>query len=55
MLNPTGLLADALGRNLAETYCRIYGSQEPHMAHALDDEPGGFVRSEEHTSELQSQ
>jgi len=36
MLNPTGLLADALGRNLAETYRRIYGDQEPRMAHALD-------------------
>ena len=37
MLNPTGLLADALGRNLAETYRRIYGDQEPRMAHALDE------------------
>jgi hypothetical protein len=25
MLNPTSLLADALGRNLAETYSRIFG------------------------------
>jgi hypothetical protein len=32
-----GLLADALGRNLAETYRRIYGDQEPRMAHALDE------------------
>jgi hypothetical protein len=37
MLNPTILLADALGRNLAETYHRIYGDQEPRMAHALDE------------------
>jgi hypothetical protein len=37
MLNPTSLLADALGRNLAETYHRIYGEREPHIAHALDE------------------
>ena len=37
MLNPTSLLADALGRSLAETYRRIYGDQEPRMAHALDE------------------
>jgi hypothetical protein len=37
MLNPTSLLADALGRNLTETYRRIYGEQEPRMAHALDE------------------
>src|SRR5580700_2711651 len=37
MLNPTSLLADALGRNLAETYRRIYGDQEPRMGHALDE------------------
>jgi hypothetical protein len=37
MLNPTSLLADALGRNLAETYRRIYGDQEPQMAAALDE------------------
>ena len=37
MLNPTSLLADALGRNLAETYRRIYGDQEPHIAAALDE------------------
>jgi hypothetical protein len=37
MLNPTSLLADALGRNLAETYRRIYGEQEPHIAHGLDE------------------
>src|SRR5205085_9100732 len=36
MLNPTSLLADALGRNLAETYRRIYGDREPHVAAALD-------------------
>jgi hypothetical protein len=37
MLNPTSLLADALGRNLADTYRRIYGDQEPRMGHALDE------------------
>lgn len=37
MLSPTSLLADALGRNLAETYRRIYGDQEPRMAAALDE------------------
>jgi hypothetical protein len=37
MLNPTSLLADALGRNLADTYCRIYGDQEPRMGHAIDE------------------
>jgi len=37
MLNPTSLLADALGRNLADTYRRIYGDREPHIAHGLDE------------------
>jgi hypothetical protein len=37
MLNPTSLLADALGRNLAETYRRIFGDQEPHIAAGLDE------------------
>jgi hypothetical protein len=37
MLDPTSLLADALGRNLAGTYRRIYGEQEPRIAHALDE------------------
>jgi hypothetical protein len=37
MLNQTSLLADALGRNLAETYRRIYGEREPHIADALDE------------------
>ena len=37
MLNPTSLLADALGRNLAETYRRIYGDREPHIASGLDE------------------
>src|SRR6516162_242819 len=37
MLNPTSLLADALGRNLTETYRRIYGEQEPRIAHVLDE------------------
>jgi hypothetical protein len=37
MLNATSLLADALGRNLAETYRRIYGDQEPHIPAGLDE------------------
>jgi hypothetical protein len=37
MLNPTSLLADALGRNLTETYRRIYGDQEPRIAAGLDE------------------
>src|SRR6516162_2276051 len=37
MLNPTTLLADALGQNLAETYRRIYGDQEPRIAAALNE------------------
>jgi hypothetical protein len=37
MRNPTRLLADALGRNLAKTYRRIYGDREPRMAHALGE------------------
>jgi hypothetical protein len=37
MLNPTSLLADAMGRNLAETYRRIYGDQEPHIPAGLDE------------------
>jgi hypothetical protein len=37
MLNATSLLADALGRNLAETFRRIYGDREPLMASALDE------------------
>ena len=37
MLNPTSLLADALGRNLGETYRRIFGEREPQFASALDE------------------
>jgi hypothetical protein len=37
LLNPTSLLADALGRNLAETYRRNYGDQEPHLAAGLEE------------------
>jgi hypothetical protein len=37
MFNPTSLLADALGRNLSQTFLRIYGDQEQRMAHALDE------------------
>ena len=35
MLNSTSLLADALSRNLAETYRRIYGDREPQIASGL--------------------
>jgi hypothetical protein len=37
MLNAASLLADALGRNLAETYRRIYGDREPHLPAGLDE------------------
>ena len=37
MLNPTSLLADALGRNLAEVYGRTFGSREPQFAAVLDE------------------
>jgi hypothetical protein len=37
MLNQATLLADALGRNLAETYGRIYGDQEPHIPAGLGE------------------
>jgi len=37
MLNPTSLLADALGRNLADTYRRIFGDREPQIATGLDE------------------
>jgi len=37
MLNPTSILADALGKNLAETYRRSYGDQAPHIAAGLDE------------------
>jgi hypothetical protein len=37
MLNPTSLLADSLGQNLAETYRRSYGDQEPQIAAALNE------------------
>jgi len=36
MFNATTLLADALGRHLAETYQRIYGNREPEYARLLD-------------------
>jgi hypothetical protein len=36
MFNATVLLADALGRHLAETYRRIYGGQEPEYGRILD-------------------
>jgi hypothetical protein len=37
MLNTTSLLADALGRNLSDTFRRIYSDQEPRMAAGLDE------------------
>jgi hypothetical protein len=37
MLNRTSLLADALGHNLAATYRRIYGDQEPYIPAGLDE------------------
>ena len=37
VLNPTTLLADALGRNLAETYSRTFGSREPQYAAVLGE------------------
>jgi hypothetical protein len=37
MLSPTSLLADALGRNLAETYRRIFADREPHLCAGLDE------------------
>jgi hypothetical protein len=36
MFNATTLLADALGRHLAETYQRIYGGREPEYGRLLD-------------------
>src|SRR5262245_2257798 len=36
MLNITALLADALGRHLAESYRRIYGGREPEYGRILD-------------------
>jgi hypothetical protein len=37
MLNPTKMLADALGKHLAETYARAYGGREPRYAEILDE------------------
>jgi hypothetical protein len=37
MLNPTSLLADALGLNLVETYRWVYGEQEPHIPAGLGE------------------
>jgi hypothetical protein len=36
MFNATTLLADALGRHLAETYRRIFGGREPEYGRVLD-------------------
>ena len=37
MLNPRSPLADALGRNPADTYRRICGDREPHITSGLDE------------------
>jgi hypothetical protein len=37
MLNPTSLLADALGLNLVENYRRVYGEQDPHIPARLGE------------------
>jgi len=37
VLNPTSLLADALGLNLVETYRRVYGEQDPHIPARLGE------------------
>jgi hypothetical protein len=37
MLDPTALLADALGRNLAQVYRQTFGSRSPEIAVALRD------------------
>jgi len=36
MFNPTSLLAESLGRHLAETYDRRYGGREPEFGRILD-------------------
>ena len=45
MLNPTSLLADALGRNLAETYRRIYGEQRSRISRRASTKPPGLSSS----------
>jgi len=37
MLNPTSLLADALGQNLADVYRQTFGSSDPHFATGLTE------------------
>jgi hypothetical protein len=37
MLNPTRMLADALGQHLAETYGRMFGGREPRYTEILND------------------
>jgi hypothetical protein len=37
MLNPTSLLAGALGQNLAHVYTETFGSREPQIATGLDE------------------
>jgi hypothetical protein len=37
MLDPTALLADALGRKLSATYLRVFGGRAPHYASLLDE------------------
>jgi hypothetical protein len=37
MLNPTTLLADALGQNLTATYRQVFGDREPFFANGLNE------------------
>jgi len=37
MLDPTALLAEALGKNLAEVYRQTFGSRSPEVGQALDE------------------
>ena len=37
MLNPTSILADALGQNLADHYRQTFGSRDPHFAISLQE------------------
>lgn len=37
MLNPTTLLADALGENLADVYRQVFGNSAPHFATSLKE------------------
>src|SRR5262245_52972296 len=37
MLNPTTLLADALGAHLAQVFTRVFGGREPRFASTIDE------------------